>query len=115
MKAEKLETAILARLRQYPRGSLDNSLTEWGNSLQTTLGERPNEVDLVAALKRLRNTGLVRLIKYVGQQANLLDYTKDEQVDEDWFFYTTTFTVAITDEGLAWDVSSGAIGFRQPT
>jgi hypothetical protein len=114
MKAEKLETAILARLRQYPQGSLDNSLAEWGNSLQTMLGERPNEIDLVAALKRLRNAGLVRLIKYTGHDADFLDYTKDERVNDDRFFYTTTFAVAITDEGRGSDVSSDAIGFQRP-
>jgi uncharacterized protein len=114
MKGEKLETAILAKLRQY-RGSIDNSLAAWGNSLQAMLGERPNEVDLVAALKRLRNTELVRLIKYTGYQADSYDYTKYEHVDEDWFFYTGTFTVAITDEGRGWDVSKGtSMGFQKP-
>jgi len=114
IKAEKLETAILARLRQYPRGSLDNSLAEWGNSLQETLGERPNEIDLIAAMKRLRNADLVRLKKYTGQQADFYDYIKGEQVDDDRFFYTGTFTVAITDEGRGVDVSRGPIGFKQP-
>jgi hypothetical protein len=113
MNAEKLETAILSTLRQY-RGSIENSLAAWGNSLQSMLDERPNEVDLVAALKRLRNARLIRLIKYTGHQADFYDYTKDEQVNQDWFFYTGTFTVAITDEGRGvWDVS-GPIGFKQP-
>jgi hypothetical protein len=113
MKTEKLETAILARLRQYPRGSLNDSLAEWGNSLQTTLGDRPNEIDIVAALKRLRNAGLIRLIKYTGHLADYHEFTKDEQID-DGFFYTGTFTVAITDEGRACDVSNSAIGFQKP-
>src|SRR5258705_6499323 len=93
MKAEQLETAILAVLRQSHRGSVDNSLAEWGNLLQAKLGERPNEIDLVAALKRLHNAGLVRLRKYTGHEADYREFTKGEQIDEDGFFYTGTFTV----------------------
>jgi hypothetical protein len=111
MKAEKLETAILARLRQH-RGSIDNSLAAWGNLLQETLGERPNEVDFVAGLKRLHNIGLLRLKKYTGHEADFYDY--DEQVNVDWFFYTGTFTVAITAEGRGLDVKGSSIGFQKP-
>src|SRR6266481_4522661 len=102
MKSEKLETAILAILRESHRGSIDNSLAEWGNLLQAKLGERPNQIDLVAAVKRLRNAGLVHLRKYTGHEADFYDY--DEQLNVDWFFYTGTFTVAITDEGRGVDV-----------
>jgi hypothetical protein len=114
IKAEKLETAVLASLRGNPEGKRNDSLAEWGNSLEKTLGERPNDAAIVAALKRLRNAGLVRLIKYVGQHGDLYDYAKNEQVDDHWFFHTTSFVTMITDEGRGyWDVSSGAIGFQK--
>ncbi len=74
--------------------------------------EGPNEIDLVAALKRLRNAALVLLRKYTGHEADFYDY--DEQVNKDWFFCTGTFTVAITDEGRGLDVSNSPIGFKQP-
>jgi hypothetical protein len=112
MKAERLETAILAIIRKSHRGSVDNSIAEWGNLLQAKLGERPNQIDLVAALKRLRNAELIRLKKYTGHEADFYDY--DEQVNADWFFYTGTFTVVITDEGRGVDVSREPIGFKQP-
>jgi hypothetical protein len=111
MKAEQLETAIVAIIRQSHRGSVDNFIAAWGNLLEAKLGERPNEIDLVAALKRLHNAGLVRLRKYTGHEADFYDY--DEQANADWFFYTTTFTVALTDDGRGVHVS-GPIGFKQP-
>jgi hypothetical protein len=115
VKAEKLESTILVSLRPYSEGKRDDSITGWGNSLEKTLGERPDSADIVATLKRLRNRGLVRLIKFVSEQNAWYNYGPDGQVDERWFFYNATFIVAITDEGRGcWDVSSSPpIGFQQ--
>jgi hypothetical protein len=115
IKAKQLETAILARLRQHAEGRRNDSLAEWSNSLEKTLGERPINADIVAALMRFRNNGLVSLSKYIPEQNLWYVYAKDEQVDDRWFFYMTTFTVAITDEGRgSWDVPSTPIGFQKP-
>lgn len=115
IRAEKMETEVLANLRLYPEGKRDDSIAGWGNSMQQKLGERPDAADIVATLIRLRNRGLVRLIKFVPNQNHWYDYTADEQADNGWFFYTATFIAAITDEGRGvWDVSSSPIGFKEP-
>ena len=115
IRAEKLETTILTSLRPYSEGKREDSITGWGNSLQTALGERPDSADIVAALIRLRNRGLVRLLKFVSAENLWYNYAADEQIDDSWFFYHATFTVVITDEGRGvWDVSSSPIGFQQP-
>lgn len=114
IRAEKLETEILTSLRPYSEGKRDDSIAGWGNSLEKTLGERPDSADIVAALIRLRNRSLVRLIKFVSEQNVWYDYARNEQVDDRWFFYKATFIVAITDEGRGvWDVPSSPIGFQQ--
>jgi hypothetical protein len=115
IRAEQLETEVLANLHLYPEGKRDDSIAGWGNSMQQTFGERPSPADIVASLRRLRNRGLIRLIKFVTERNVWYDYTADEQVDDGWFFYKATFIVAITDEGRGiWDVSSRPIGFKQP-
>jgi hypothetical protein len=113
--AEQLETEVLANLRVYSEGKRDDSITGWGNSMQQKFGERPDSADIVGTLIRLRNRGLVRLLKFVPEQNVWYNYAADEQVDDTWFFYKATFIVATTDEGRgAWDVSSTPIGFKQP-
>ena len=115
VRAEQLETEVLACLRVYPEGKRDDSIVGWGNSMQQQFGERPNPADIVVTLLRLRDRGLVRLIKFVPERNVWYHYTADEQVDDAWFFYTATFIVAITDEGRgAWDVSNGHFGFKRP-
>jgi len=115
VRAEQLETEVLACLRVYPEGKRDDSIVGWGNSMQQQFGERPNPADIVATLIRLRDRGLVRLIKFVPERNVWYHYAGDEQVDEGWFFYTATFIVAITDEGRGlWDASNGRFGFKQP-
>jgi hypothetical protein len=110
IKADKLESAILAILHQYPEGKGAGSLTDWRNSIEKKLGERPNETETVAALKRLRDSGPVRLINY--SRAPWWEFVKGETIDERLFFYTGSFSVIITDTGRAhWDVQS-PIGFR---
>jgi hypothetical protein len=114
IKTEKLETVILTSLRPYSEGKRDDSMAGWGNSLQAAVGERPDSADIVAAMIRLRNRGLVRLIKFVTEQNVWYNYAADEQVDDGWFFYKATFMVAITDEGRGvWDVPGSPIGFQQ--
>ncbi len=114
IKAEKLETVILTSLRPYSEGKRDDSIAGWGNSLQAALDERPDSADIVAAMIRLRNRGLVRLIKFVTEQNVWYNYAADEQVDDGWFFYKATFMVTITDEGRGvWDVPGSPIGFQQ--
>ena len=61
IRAEKLETTILASLHSCSEGKRDGSIAEWENSMQAALGERPESADIVAVLIRLRNRGLVRL------------------------------------------------------
>ncbi len=114
MRAETLETEILTSLRPYSQGKREDSITGWGNSLEKSLRERPDPADIVAAFIRLRNRGLIRLLKFVPEQTAWYNYAPDEQVDEKWFFYYATFTVEITDEGRGlWDVPRGPIGFQQ--
>ncbi len=96
IRAEKLESTILASLRAHSEGKHDDSIAGWGNSMEQTLGERSDSADIVGTLKRLRNRGLIRLIKFVAEQNAWYDYARDEQVDEGWFFYEATFIVAIT-------------------
>lgn len=114
IRAEKLETEVLVSLRPYSEGKRDDSITGWGNLLEKTFGERPDFADVVATLIRLRNRGLIRLIKFVTERNVWYDYAPDEKVDDRWFFYTGTFIVAVTDEGRGcWDVPSRPIGFQQ--
>jgi hypothetical protein len=113
VKAERLETAVLASLRSYSDGRRDDSITGWSNSLLATFGEYVNPADMVAALIRLRNRGLVRLMKCLPEQVAWYIYAPNERVDEAWFFYRATFIVEITDEGRGWrDVSTSPIGFQ---
>ena len=115
VRAEQLETEVLANLRAYPEGKRDDSIAAWGNSMQQQFGELPTPSDIVATLICLRNRGLVRLIKFVPERNVWYHYAADEQVDDVRFFYTGTFIVAITDEGRSvWDVSNGRFGFKQP-
>ena len=112
IKADKLESAILTILRLYPNGKGAGSLTDWCNSIEKKLHERPSEADTVAALKRVRDSGLVRLINY--SRAPWWEFVKGETIDEREFFYTGWFSVIITDAGRAhWDVRSDALGFRR--
>ena len=115
VRPEQLETEVLADLRVYPEGKRDDSIAGWGNSMQQQFGERPNPADIAATLIRLRNRGLVRLIKFMPDRNVWYQYAADEQVNDRWFFYTSTFIVAITDEGRGvWDVSNGHFGFKHP-
>jgi hypothetical protein len=115
IRAEQMETEVLANLRVYPEGKRDDSIAGWGNSMQQKFGERPDPAGIVATFIRLRNRGLVRLLKFVPEQNVWYDYAADEQLDDGWFFYKATFIVAITDEGRGvWDVPSSRIGFKQP-
>ena len=83
--------------------------------MEQTLGERPDSEDIIAALMRLRNRGLVRLIKFVADQNVWYDYARDEQVDDRWFFYTGRFILAVTDEGRGfWDIPTKPTGFQRP-
>jgi len=111
IKADKLESTILAILHLYPDGKGAGSLTDWRNSIEKKLGERPNEAETVAALKRVRDSGLVRLINY--SRAPWWEFVKGETIDERLFFYTGSFSVIITETGRAhWDVPS-PIEFRR--
>jgi hypothetical protein len=115
IRPEKLETIILTSLRPYSEGKRDESITGWGNSLLSALGERPDSAEIVGAMIRLRNRGLVRLLKFVPAENAWYNYAADEQIDDSWFFYHATFIVAITDEGRGvMAVSSNPIGFQQP-
>ena len=112
IKADKLESTILEILHLYPNGKGAGSLTDWRNSIEKKLHERPNEAETVAALKRVRDSGLVRLINY--SRAPWWEFVKGETIDERAFFYTGSFSVIITDAGRAhWDVRIDAIGFRR--
>ena len=113
--AEKLETEVIAGLRSYPQGQREASITGWQNSFREAFGEYIEPANIVATFIRLRNRGLVRLLKFVPDQTAWYNYAPNEQVDHAWFFYHATFTVEITDEGRGvWDVPRTAIGFRLP-
>jgi hypothetical protein len=112
IKADKFENAILAILHRYPDGKGAGSLTDWRNSIEKKLRERPNEAETVAALKRVRDSGLVRLINY--SRAPWWEFVKGETIDERAFFYTGSFSVIITDAGRGHrDMRIDAIGFRR--
>jgi hypothetical protein len=112
IKTDKLESTILAVLHLYPDGKGAGSLTDWRNSIEKRLGERLSEAETVAALKRVRDSGLVRLINYT--RAPWWEFVKGETIDERAFFYIGSFSVIINDAGRAhWDVPPGPIGFRR--
>jgi hypothetical protein len=114
VKAERLETEVLAGLRSYSEGKRDDSITGWGNSLRETFGEHIDLSDIVATFIRLRNRGLIRLLKCVPEHTAWYVYAPDERVDEKWFFYHATFVVEITNEGRGWwDIPRRPIGFQQ--
>jgi hypothetical protein len=58
--AEKLDKAILAQIRRA-NGEQDWNVSSWQVHLQTELGARPDDAEVVSAMKRLRADGLVRL------------------------------------------------------
>ena len=99
VKAEKLDTSILALLHLYPHGKGAGSLADWCKWIEEMLGERPSDDAAVASLKRLRDRGLIRLAKYTSQYDSWYDYKKDARVDERWFFCMGAFWIMITEEG----------------
>jgi hypothetical protein len=65
------------------------------------LGQRPNEEETILALKRLRNRGFVRLVKYTARYNSWYDYATGQSVAERWFFHLDSFWVMITELGRA--------------
>lgn len=115
IRAEQLESVILGILRLFTDGQRDGSLAGWRESIKERFRESPDNTDLVAALKRLRDYGLIRLVKWVSAQLGWYEYTKQDSISEKWFFYKGTFVVQITDEGRRyWDSPIERIGFKVP-
>ena len=108
---EKVENSILAILGLYPEFKAAGSIVEWCNRIETRLGERATQHETVAALKRLRDRGLVQLVNY--SRAPWWEYVKGETIDEHAFFYIGSFSVVLTAAGRAQDVPRDLIGFRK--
>jgi hypothetical protein len=71
VKAEKLDSAVLALLYVYPHGKGAGSLADWCKWIEEMLGECSSDDETVATLKRLRDRGFVSLAKYTPQSWNI--------------------------------------------
>lgn len=112
---EKLETAILKRLRIMNGEQKSHSTNNWAVLLQPELGV-VDPAEIQSAMKRLCADGIVRLKKYDEKLGGTFEYHLDvSPAIEGRFFGFGCFDVLITDQGRRFlNVSSGRIGFQQP-
>lgn len=79
-----------SRAAFVPSGQGEASITGWENSLREEFGEYIDPANIAATFIRLRNSGLIRLLKFVPDQTAWYNYAPDEQVDYAWFFYSAS-------------------------
>jgi hypothetical protein len=102
--AYRLEYAILEIIMGQDRGTRQASWGVWIQSVLRLVPELRHDADLLAAFKRLRGTGRVRLSKADDLRYHGSDYSENES-DDEAFFLTATFNATITADGREyWDV-----------
>ncbi len=112
---ERLDTAILKRLRLMNGEQKSHSTNNWSVLLQPDLGV-VDPAEIQSAMKRLCADGIVRLRKYDEKLGGVYEYPPDDSsAIETQFFGWGSFDVLITDQGRRFlNVPVGRIGFQQP-
>jgi hypothetical protein len=100
--ADRLEYALL-EITMTPNGTYQASWGVWMTTVTARVPELETDADLLAAFKRLRESGIVKLTKPDGTQRDASEYSCSE-ADDDAFFFTGPFNVNITPRGRQhWD------------
>jgi hypothetical protein len=112
---EKLDTAILKRLRIMNGEQKGHSTNNWSVLLQPELG-LVDPAEIQSAMKRLCADGIARLKKWDEKLGGAYEYRPDDSpAIENQFFGFGAFDVLITDQGRRFlNVPGGRIGFQQP-
>jgi hypothetical protein len=113
--ADRLQYAILQIVTTYSDDSHQESWGAWRNDVTRRVPDLAKDADLKAAFKRLWKADYMRLSKAHDGQYHGLDYSGNEQDDDD-FFFIGSFNATITDDGRSyWDgirvEQSSPIGF----